>query len=58
MAKSYYEFFCPVKLIAGHMALEHIPFELATVNAKRVMIITDKGVRNNNLLAPDRSRIC
>lgn len=52
MAKSYYEFFCPVKLIAGHMALEHIPFELATVSAKRVMIITDKGVRNNNLLAP------
>ncbi|MRA03877.1 iron-containing alcohol dehydrogenase [Acinetobacter lwoffii] len=52
MAKPYYEFFCPVKLIAGHAALEHIPFELATLGAKRPLIITDKGVRANNLLAP------
>ena len=44
MAKSYYEFFCPVKIIAGHKALEHIPFELDTLQAKRPMIITDKGV--------------
>lgn len=52
MSKSYYEFFCPVKVIAGHMALEHIPFELAALGAKRPMIITDKGVRSNNLLVP------
>ena len=52
MTKSYYEFFCPVKVIAGHAALEHIPFELSTLGAKRPMIITDKGVRSNNLLAP------
>lgn len=52
MAKPYYEFFCPVKVIAGHAALEHIPFELATLGAKRPLIITDKGVRANNLLAP------
>ena len=52
MAKPYYEFFCPVKVIAGHAALEHIPFELATLGAARPMIITDKGVRSNNLLAP------
>ena len=52
MAKPYYEFFCPVKVIAGHAALEHIPFELSTLGAKRPMIITDKGVRSNNLLAP------
>lgn len=52
MAKPYYEFFCPVKEIAGHAALEHIPFELATLGAKRPLIITDKGVRANNLLAP------
>lgn len=52
MAKSYYEFFCPAKVIAGHAALEHIPFELATLGAKRPMIITDKGVRTNNLLEP------
>ena len=52
MAKPYYEFFCPVKVIAGNAALEHIPFELATLGSKRPMIITDKGVRANNLLAP------
>ena len=52
MAKPYYEFFCPVKVIAGHAALEHIPFELATLGAKRALIITDKGVRANKLLAP------
>ncbi len=52
MAKPYYEFFCPVKVIAGHAALEHIPFELATLGATRPLIITDKGVRTNNLLAP------
>ena len=52
MAKPYYEFFCPVKVIAGHAALEHIPYELASLGAKRPMIITDKGVRTNNLLTP------
>lgn len=52
MAKPYYEFFCPVKVIAGNAALEHIPFELATLGAKRPLIITDKGVRTNGLLNP------
>lgn len=52
MAKPYYEFFCPVKVIAGHAALEHIPFELSALGAARPLIITDKGVRSNNLLAP------
>jgi hypothetical protein len=52
MAKPYYEFFCPVKVIAGNAALEHIPFELATLGAKRPMIITDKGVRANGLFNP------
>ena len=28
MSGSYYEFFCPVKIIAGHEAIGHIPFEL------------------------------
>ncbi|CAG2157722.1 unnamed protein product [Oppiella nova] len=31
------------RVIAGHAALEHIPFELASLGAKRPMIITDKG---------------
>lgn len=52
MTKPYYEFFCPVKVIAGAAALEHIPFELTTLGASRVLIITDKGVRQNGLLGP------
>ncbi len=51
MSKPYYEFFCPVKVIAGHKALEHIPFELSTLSAKNPLVITDKGVRNVGLLA-------
>ncbi|EDY86921.1 1,3-propanediol dehydrogenase [gamma proteobacterium HTCC5015] len=50
MAQSYYEFFCPVKMIAGHKALEHIPFELTAIGVSRPMIITDKGVRQVGLV--------
>jgi alcohol dehydrogenase len=44
MSKAYYEFFCPVKVVAGHKALEHIPFELSTLQARRPLVLTDKGV--------------
>ncbi|RLT94428.1 iron-containing alcohol dehydrogenase [Ketobacter sp.] len=50
MTKSYYEFFCPVKIVAGNAALEHIPHELRTLAAARPMIITDKGVRGAGLI--------
>ena len=40
----YYEFFCPVKTVAGHHALEKIPQLLNDSGARRPMIITDKGV--------------
>ena len=50
MTKSYYEFFCPVKLVAGNAALEHIPYELRTLSSSRPMIITDKGVRGAGLI--------
>lgn len=51
MAKSFYEFFCPVKVVAGHKALEHVPFELSMLQASRPMVITDKGVVSVGLLA-------
>ncbi len=50
MSHSFYEFFCPVKVIAGHKALEHIPFELGTLKSSRPMIITDRGVVEVGLL--------
>lgn len=40
----YYEFFCPVKIIAGFKALEHIPFELNVLGCSRPLIVTDAGV--------------
>lgn len=52
MTNQYYEFFCPVKVIAGKAALEHIPYELTGLAAKRPMIVTDKGVRAAGLLDP------
>lgn len=48
----YYEFFCPVKVIAGQAALEHLPYELTGLGASRPLVITDKGVRNAGLLEP------
>ncbi len=50
MSKDFYEFFCPVKVIAGHSALEHIPFELNSLGSTRPLIITDKGVRGAGLV--------
>ncbi|WP_111496597.1 iron-containing alcohol dehydrogenase [Marinobacter bohaiensis] len=52
MSQNYYEFFCPVKVIAGKAALEHIPYELSGLAAGRPMLITDKGVRAAGLLDP------
>ena len=52
MTNKYYEFFCPVKVVAGKAALEHIPFELNGLGAQRPMISTDKGVRAAGLLEP------
>ena len=40
----YYEFFCPVKTVAGHDALEEIPALLEGLGASKPMIIADKGV--------------
>ncbi len=40
----YYEFFCGVKTVAGHTALERIPALLKEMGAEKPMIITDKGV--------------
>ena len=40
----YYEFFCPVKTVAGHKSLEKIPQLLKDLGAQHPMIITDKGV--------------
>lgn len=47
----YYEFFCPVKILAGLSALDHLAFELGQYNAKHPLIITDNGVKSAGLVA-------
>ncbi len=50
MSKSFYEHFCPVKIIVGLNALEHLPYELGALRATRPMLVTDVGVRGAGLL--------
>jgi alcohol dehydrogenase len=52
MSSQFYEFFCPVKVISGKAALEHLPWELQGLSATSPMIITDKGVHEAGLLEP------
>lgn len=52
MITPFFEFSCPVKIVAGLAALEHIPFELAARGVDRPLIITDRGVRAAGLLEP------
>ena len=50
MSEPFFEFFCPVKIVAGAAALEHMPYELASIGANRPLIVTDKGVRGAGLV--------
>lgn len=50
MSGRYFEFFCPVKIVAGALALEHVPFELAARSATRPLVVTDRGVRGAKLV--------
>ncbi|HGY5238433.1 TPA: iron-containing alcohol dehydrogenase [Aeromonas salmonicida subsp. pectinolytica] len=45
----YYDFFCPVKLMAGEQALEQLAGELAGLRARRPLLLTDKGVSGTGL---------
>ena len=50
MTSRYYEFYCPVKILAGLKALEHLPAELAERGCAAPMVLTDKGVRQAGLI--------
>jgi alcohol dehydrogenase len=50
MTSKYYEFHCPVKILAGLKALEHLPAELAERGCAAPMVLTDKGVRQAGLV--------
>lgn len=46
----YFEFFCPVQIIAGHQALDNLPALLKRLHVKRPMMIADRGVVAAGLL--------
>jgi alcohol dehydrogenase len=50
MLPAYFQFYNPVKILSGEKALENIPFELELLNARRPMIVTDKGVVQAGLI--------
>lgn len=52
MTVPYFEFFAPVKILAGARALEQIPSELRALGASRPLLVTDAGVRRNGLVDP------
>ena len=40
----YFEFCCPVQIIAGHRAIDQLPALLKKRNVRKPMIVTDQGV--------------
>jgi alcohol dehydrogenase len=52
MADKFFEFYSPVKIIAGDGALEHLAFELLARGVSRPLIVTDAGVRAVGLVEP------
>ncbi|MGE5370660.1 MAG: iron-containing alcohol dehydrogenase [Solirubrobacterales bacterium] len=50
MLPGYYQYYNPVKIISGKMALENIPHELVMMGCKRPLIITDKGIVQAGLI--------
>ncbi len=50
MLPNYYQFYCPVKILSGHLAVSNIPFEMGLLGCRRAMIVTDKGVVQAGLI--------
>jgi alcohol dehydrogenase len=50
MLPSYYQHYCPVKILSGSKAVSNIPYEMEVLGCKRAMIVTDKGVMGAGLI--------
>ncbi len=50
MMPNYYQFFCPVKILSGQLAVSNIPYEMGLLGCKKAMIVTDKGVVGAGLI--------
>ena len=45
MIPEYYEFRNATKVLSGVRAIEHLPYELANLGAGRVLVVTDRRIR-------------
>ncbi|HOO56042.1 MAG TPA: iron-containing alcohol dehydrogenase [bacterium] len=50
MGTPLFEFYCPVKIISGDLALANVPHEMEQLGTKRALIVTDKGVAGAGLI--------
>ena len=50
MNTSLFEFYCPVKIISGALALSSLPYEMRSANVSRAMVVTDAGVKGAGLI--------
>ena len=50
MIPEYYEYFCPVKVLSGLRALSNLPYEMELLEARRAMVVTDRGVVDAGLV--------
>ena len=48
--KTFFEFYCPVKIISGRLALANLPYEMEQLGARRAMVVTDRGVKGAGLM--------
>ncbi len=46
----FFEFMCPVKTGSGNQALEHLPSDLAALDARKPLILTEKKNREKGLV--------
>lgn len=46
----HFEFVCPTRTASGSKALEHLPGDLGALNARKPLIITDKGSTEKGLV--------
>ena len=42
------EFSCPVKLLCGRRALEHLPYEFSARNVRRPLLLSDEDAWREN----------
>src|SRR2546421_9969756 len=48
--KDFYQFVAPTRVIAGRGLIEGLGFEFSKEGAKRVLVITDEGIRATGLI--------